>query len=139
MAVIELKWPCSQEVADLANPINKLFVYGTLINPQKQREIIGCRCPSTKACLKDYERRDGKWPYIVPKIGSEVTGLLLKSLEKCDFDKLDAYEDVKLQMIKGRRRILYTRERKEVLTAAGVYVSSWIYLPHLADWPPDWI
>lgn len=123
----------------MASPANNLFVYGTLTEPAKQREIIGRRCPSITASLKDYERKDGKWPYIVPKIGSEVTGLILKGLEKSDLTKLDTYEDVTPQMIMGKRRILYTRERKEVLTAAGVYVSSWIYLPNLSDWPPDWI
>jgi hypothetical protein len=70
----------------------ELFVYGTLMQPGMVRSVLGRGCGSSPARLAGYERRDGRWPYVVPRVGAWVEGRLLTGLSVADFTRLDQYE-----------------------------------------------
>ncbi len=106
--------------------ITCLFVYGTLSDPAKRQEVMGRPCRVTPALLRGYERREGRYAYLVRKEGAEVHGWALADLGARDFTKLDAYEAVEPRLIAGARRRLYTRERAEVVTPDGQKLASWV-------------
>lgn len=115
-----------------------LFVYGTLCDPAKRQKVLGHPCQAVPASLRGYERRQGRYPYLLPKPGHAVEGWVLAGLGAEDFAKLDDYEGVAPRFIQGAFRRLYTRARAEVWNAAGEAVPCWVYLAQLADWPPGW-
>jgi gamma-glutamylcyclotransferase (GGCT)/AIG2-like uncharacterized protein YtfP len=104
--------------------LSTLFVYGTLCKPALRRRVLGRTVTSVKAVLKSWQRRDGKWPYLVKKPGSVVKGEILQNLTARDFKKLDAYEWVG----KG----VYVR----VLAIIGGE-KVFVYLPG-PKWPKSW-
>jgi len=118
--------------------INSLFVYGTLCDPETQRKIIGRTLKGIPARLEGYERREGKWPYIVPKKGGDVQGLLLCALNETDMVRLDAYEGVEPRWDAGQLRRFYIREPVTVAAREKKNHLCWVYMPHLADWPEHW-
>ena len=112
-----------------------LFVYGTLCDPARVVQVLGHPCPAAPARLPGYERRDGRWPYLVR---TDIPGFLLRGLTADDMAKLDAYEGVHPEYRDGAVRRLYTRERITVLGPEDAPVVCWVYLPNLDDWEPAW-
>ncbi|MFZ0889503.1 MAG: gamma-glutamylcyclotransferase family protein [Candidatus Binataceae bacterium] len=97
-----------------------LFVYGTLVEPRLRERVIGRPVEGIAARLPGYERRRGRYFYVVRREGGQTEGLLLTGLSPRDFEILDRYEEVPT---------LYTRERVEVIGAKGRAIGCWIYLP----------
>ncbi len=96
-----------------------LFVYGSLLEEAKRQEIVGHRVEVIEARLDGFERRRGRYYYIVRAEGSETVGMIMLGLTSEDWPRLDAYEEVPR---------LYTREEVEVVTSADP-LRCWVYLP----------
>ena len=72
-----------------------LFVYGTLREPRLVRELTGRTFPIRPATLFDHERITPArgFPYVVPRTGATVEGLLLDDIDPRSLARLDAYEE----------------------------------------------
>jgi gamma-glutamylcyclotransferase (GGCT)/AIG2-like uncharacterized protein YtfP len=116
----------------------ELFVYGTLANPATLRRVLGRTSPTIPAVLKDYRRREGKYPYLVRAFGRMARGRILRKIRRAEFERLDHYEVTTAQRHNGAMRRLYSRELANVVTMEGVSIRCWIYMPNLADWPASW-
>ena len=112
-----------------------LFVYGTLCDPARVEDLLGHPCPATPARPPGFQRREGRWPYLVR---TDTTGFLLRGLTADDRTKLDAREGVQPALIEGAVRRLYTRARVTVLGPDNQPVLCWVTLPNLPDWKPEW-
>jgi gamma-glutamylcyclotransferase (GGCT)/AIG2-like uncharacterized protein YtfP len=97
-----------------------LFVYGSLLDEARRAELIGRKVATAPARLAGYERRRGRYFYIVECVGAETTGLVLSGLGERDFAVLDRYEEVPR---------LYTRAKIEADDDDGVALRCWVYLP----------
>ena len=76
-----------------------MFVYGTLVDPRRLREVLGHphRGEVLRARLPGYRRGSTPafaYPFVVPDPASSVEGVLVMDLAPPDLDSLDAYEDV---------------------------------------------
>ena len=100
-----------------------LFVYGSLLEDATRERILGHRIELIEARLVGFERRRGRYHYIVRADGAETVGMVMLALTGEDWRRLDAYEDVPR---------LYTREEVEVVTSGGP-LRCWVYLP-----TPNW-
>ncbi len=94
-----------------------LFVYGTLVEPAIREQLLGRRIMASEARLPGFERRSGRYYYVVRKDGAETAGMILRGLSEDDLRVLDEYEEVPH---------LYTRERAVAVTAEG-RVRCWVY------------
>jgi len=72
-----------------------LFVYGTLMDDTRVQAVVGRRLPRRSATLDGFERveQKGSFPYVVPRDGASVTGVLLDEVDDGALARLDAYED----------------------------------------------
>lgn len=100
-----------------------LFVYGTLRNARLVRELTGVVFASRPACLPDHERvmPSRGFPYVFPRVGATVDGLLLGEIDATSLQRLDAYEE---------EGVLYLR-RPVTAIAAGAPVVCQTYLGNL--------
>src|SRR5947209_16034362 len=89
-----------------------LFVYGSLLEETKRLEILGHRVEVLAARLDGFERRRGRYHYIVRAAGAATVGMIMLGLNEEDWRRLDAYEEVPS---------LYTRAQAEVITADGIW------------------
>jgi gamma-glutamylcyclotransferase (GGCT)/AIG2-like uncharacterized protein YtfP len=71
-----------------------LFVYGTLMDPQCVEALTGGTIHRVDATLVGFERlaSDLGYPYISPKLGAVVHGILLTDLDPGSLHALDSYE-----------------------------------------------
>jgi gamma-glutamylcyclotransferase (GGCT)/AIG2-like uncharacterized protein YtfP len=97
-----------------------LFVYGSLLDAAHRTALLGREVAGAPARLAGYERRRGRYFYIVARAGGEVAGMVLNGLGERDFTVLDRYEEVPR---------LYTRVKIDVAAAGGVALRCWVYLP----------
>jgi gamma-glutamylcyclotransferase (GGCT)/AIG2-like uncharacterized protein YtfP len=97
-----------------------LFVYGSLLDEARRVEILGRKVATAPARLAGYERRRGRYFYIVERPGAETAGLVLSGLGERDFAVLDRYEEVPR---------LYTRTKVEAAGCGGAALRCWVYLP----------
>lgn len=97
-----------------------LFVYGSLLDAAHRAALLGREVAAAPARLEGYERRRGRYFYIVARAGVETLGLVLSELGERDFAVLDCYEDVPR---------LYTRVKVEVADGGGAALRCWVYLP----------
>lgn len=97
-----------------------LFVYGSLLDAAHRAALIGREVGAAPARLEGYERRRGRYFYIVERAGAETSGLVLSGLGERDFAALDRYEEVPH---------LYTRVKIKVTHAGGAALRCWVYLP----------
>lgn len=94
----------------------RLFVYGTLKDPEVQKREIGRVTPGTPDVLQGFTRSQivinkNTYPIVVQKPGDEVSGLVLDvtpdELKKLDIYETDAYR------------------RSEIVLKSGV--PAWVY------------
>lgn len=97
-----------------------LFVYGSLLDAARRIALLGREVASAPARFEGYERRRGRYFYIVERMGVETSGLVLSGLGERDFAVLDRYEEVPH---------LYTRVKVEVKSAKDAALRCWVYLP----------
>jgi gamma-glutamylcyclotransferase (GGCT)/AIG2-like uncharacterized protein YtfP len=71
-----------------------LFVYGTLMNPKRVEALTGRSFHRIDATLVGFERlpSDLGYPFISPKLGAVVHGILLTDLDPGSLHDLDIYE-----------------------------------------------
>jgi gamma-glutamylcyclotransferase (GGCT)/AIG2-like uncharacterized protein YtfP len=71
-----------------------LFVYGTLKDPERVRTLTGRQFERIDATLSGFERVNSPlgYPYILPKRGAIVHGVLLLNIDRASIVRLDAYE-----------------------------------------------
>jgi gamma-glutamylcyclotransferase (GGCT)/AIG2-like uncharacterized protein YtfP len=104
----------------MAHEGERLFVYGTLLEAAARRRLLDRPVDAHPARLAGFERGRQRHHFVVPRGGAEVAGAIVGGLTARDLAILDEYEDVPR---------LYTRERIEVIDAAGNSVECWFYLP----------
>jgi gamma-glutamylcyclotransferase (GGCT)/AIG2-like uncharacterized protein YtfP len=97
-----------------------LFVYGSLLDAAHRAALLGREVAAAPARVEGYERRRGRYFYIVERAGGATPGLVLSGLGERDFAVLDRYEEVPR---------LYTRVEVEVTNATGAAFRCWVYLP----------
>jgi gamma-glutamylcyclotransferase (GGCT)/AIG2-like uncharacterized protein YtfP len=97
-----------------------LFVYGTLMDPQRVEALTGKRFAQVEATLVGFERCQSPYgyPYLLPQCGAVVHGLLLTNIDPHSLHHLDTYE---------AEGDLYRRQVVEVLVA-GVPLQTMTYV-----------
>jgi gamma-glutamylcyclotransferase (GGCT)/AIG2-like uncharacterized protein YtfP len=72
----------------------KLFVYGTLTDPERVTALTGKQFERVDASLSGFERVNSPlgYPFIFPKPGAIVQGVLLFNIDPASLVQLDAYE-----------------------------------------------
>ena len=82
--------------------------------------VVGRRLPRRPAALEGFERIHpaGSYPYVVPRTGATVEGVLLDEVDDTALARLDAYED------EGG---LYVRQ-ETVALVAGLRVACEVYV-----------
>jgi gamma-glutamylcyclotransferase (GGCT)/AIG2-like uncharacterized protein YtfP len=111
-----------------SQPTRHVFAYGTLTEPGLLDTVLGHRHLGERlaARLVGYERINLSaypYPYVVPRVGAWVDGVLLMDLSAYDMQALDRYEEVESGV--------YRRENVEV-EAWGcgprpIYVQAHVY------------
>lgn len=97
-----------------------LFVYGSLMQPDLRRRLLGREVAAQPAYLRDFERRRGRYFYVERKPGTVVEGHILSPLTADELCALDRYEEAPR---------LYTRRRLTVHERDGRARRAWVYLP----------
>jgi gamma-glutamylcyclotransferase (GGCT)/AIG2-like uncharacterized protein YtfP len=99
-----------------------LFVYGTLTDPERVTALTGKYFSAVDAALTGFERIESPlgYPYILPKPGAVVHGVLLCDIDPASLVRLDAYE------AEGE---LYRRQVVEV-EVVGTRRSAMTYVGH---------
>jgi gamma-glutamylcyclotransferase (GGCT)/AIG2-like uncharacterized protein YtfP len=71
-----------------------LFVYGTLIDPERVAALTGQQFERVDAMLSGFERVNSPlgYPFILPRFGAVVRGVLLLNIDPVSLAHLDAYE-----------------------------------------------
>ncbi len=96
--------------------MEKLFVYGTLTAPARQRAIIGRAAASAPAALDGYHKDEIRlglhtYPIARPRAGARLEGLVLEvtEAELALFDRYetDAYRRVRVTLADGAEAWLY--------------------------------
>ncbi len=72
-----------------------LFVYGTLTDPERVTALTGKQFERVDATLSGFECVNSPlgYPFIRPKTGAVVQGVLLLNIDPVSLVTLDAYED----------------------------------------------
>ena len=99
-----------------------LFVYGTLTDPERVTALTGRQFERLDATLSGFERVNSPlgYPFILPRPGAVVRGVLLLNLDLGSLVQLDAYE---------AEGDLYRRQLVVVEVADG-RVSAMTYVGH---------
>jgi len=98
----------------------RLFVYGSLMEPELRRRLLGRQVSAEPGYLHGFERRHGRYFYLARKAGGVVAGQILSALSAQELETLDRYEEVPR---------LYTRRRVSVLRSDRRPCRAWVYLP----------
>lgn len=71
-----------------------LFVYGTLTDPERVTALTGRQFERVDAKLSGFERVNSPlgYPFILPRAGAIVRGVLLLNIDLVSLVQLDAYE-----------------------------------------------
>ncbi len=102
------------------HPYTRVFVYGSLLDRKRQREIVGRELRMLPATLPAFELRRARYFYIIANPTAVTKGAILMDLNSRDLDALDRYEGVP---------DLYTRQLVTVHTAANGRIDCWCYMP----------
>ena len=99
-----------------------LFVYGTLADPERVTALTGKRFTRLDATLSGFERFESPlgYPFILPRPGAVVSGVLLHNIDPHSLVRFDAYE---------AEGDLYRRQIVEV-EVAGTRLSAMTYVGH---------
>jgi gamma-glutamylcyclotransferase (GGCT)/AIG2-like uncharacterized protein YtfP len=100
--------------------MNKLFIYGTLINPEIQKSILGRIINGIPNILEGYEKSEieidnKKYPIIIPNKNKTVNGFVIE-ISDDEFKKIDEYEGIEYKRI-------------EVVLKSGML--AWAYVKYL--------
>ncbi len=94
-----------------------LFVYGTLINPAVQQDVIGRIILGQGDILESYQRQsieinETTYPIIVPKTGAQTDGLVLE-ISSEELILIDSYEGhhyqrIEVELKSGKKAWVYS-------------------------------
>jgi gamma-glutamylcyclotransferase (GGCT)/AIG2-like uncharacterized protein YtfP len=99
---------------------DRLFVYGTLVDPAERARLLGRAIDADDARLAGWARGRRRHYFIARAADGFVEGKILRGLDSRDFAILDEYEEVPR---------LYTRSRVTIRDHEGRAVECWVYLP----------
>ena len=112
-----------------------LFVYGTLTDPKRVTALTSMQFERVDATLSGFERVNSPlgYPFILPRPGASVRGVLLLDIDPVSLGQLDAYE---------AEGDLYRRQVVVVEVADG-QMSAMTYVGHrirasVAQMPARW-
>jgi gamma-glutamylcyclotransferase (GGCT)/AIG2-like uncharacterized protein YtfP len=112
-----------------------LFVYGTLTDPERVAALTGKQFERVEATLRGFKRVNSPlgYPFILPKAGCAVHGLLLLNVDPASIARFDDYE---------AEGDLYRRQGV-VVVVAGRQVAAMTYVGHtirasVAPKPAGW-
>lgn len=108
-----------------------VFVYGTLVDPDRARAVLNDWTYVSDAVLDGLHRVEGTYPTLAP--GGSVEGRLLRTEE---VDRLDAYEGVDARLY-VRVSVPSMEETGRPDASAEVYVGDPDRLDADAAWPGD--
>jgi gamma-glutamylcyclotransferase (GGCT)/AIG2-like uncharacterized protein YtfP len=98
--------------------MDKIFVYGTLQDPEVQKHILGRARPLQDDVLKGYRKGNieinGRSYFIaIPEAGSQIEGKVIEASPKeillMDEYETKAYKRIKVKLASGQRAWLYCR------------------------------
>ena len=100
--------------------IDKLFVYGTLMDAHNRQLVTGQRLTAETAVLYDYRRISpkGGYPFALPWRGSKIEGQVVHGITPAAWKKIDDYED---------EGTLYLRKIVSV-QIGGQFVEAYVYI-----------
>ncbi len=101
--------------------LSRLFVYGTLVDDARVRDLVGRQLPWLPAVLEGYCRTLDPsigYPVVHPLGGASVDGKLLEGVDDHVLAALDAYEGPE-----------YRRVIVQVQTSDGRSVEAYVYVP----------
>ena len=110
-----------------------LFFYGTLMDAEVRRHLMGRDVPVEAACIKGFRAVPvaGKhYPVLVPNGGCKVEGVLARNIDRQQLARLIAYEGPG-----------YCLETQSVIAAGGVPIQARVFMPRAgvpADMKRDW-
>ncbi|MDP3999023.1 MAG: gamma-glutamylcyclotransferase family protein [bacterium] len=96
---------------------NKLFIYGTLINSEVQKNVLGRVIKTVPDELIGYRKseikiEDENYPLIIPDKKERVKGLVIE-VTNYELKKIDEYES-------------NSYKREEIILKSGI--SAWVYV-----------
>jgi hypothetical protein len=106
-------------------PQTRVFVYGSLLDPRRQREVVGRELRMLSARLPGYERRRGRYFYIVPRANVETPGAILLDIGASDLQARPLRRCPDPIYSRDRHRPDRRRRRNHLLVLR-------------TDRPPDW-
>lgn len=109
-----------------------LFAYGTLMWPEVLEAVIGRRPEGVKAVLGGYLRlriSGACYPAIVPSEGGRVEGVVYRSLNAAEYERLDRFE--------GEEYERTTVMAGGIAAQAYVLSPSWLHLAEPVPWNPE--
>ena len=112
----------------MSDPV-RVFLFGTLLDPDLRRIVLGCDLPVAAATLPGRATRqsaDGDWPVLGPGDGAGASGALTEPLAGEALARLDYYEAVF-----GYSRV------PAVVTAGAAPVPAQVYAPDAAPDRPS--
>ena len=103
------------------------FSYGTLLDPEYQRELFDRVLPTVSATLHDWVAlfTDSGYLTLMPQFGAVVHGALV-TVDKRELAVCDAWEDVPL----------YARVDVRVVDVNGIAVATWAYVRTVTSGEP---
>ncbi|HYM32036.1 MAG TPA: gamma-glutamylcyclotransferase family protein [Candidatus Cybelea sp.] len=121
--------------AELTTAAMRIFVYGTLLDPDVLRAVLGRRVPAaqrSKATLAGVRRVRAvghRYPILVRARGQAVSGMVLDGLDAADAARLRHYENDGYALV-----------RRRVELGDGSMISAHVFVPvrRLAGTNEDW-
>jgi gamma-glutamylcyclotransferase (GGCT)/AIG2-like uncharacterized protein YtfP len=111
-----------------------LFVYGTLTDPERVTALTGKQFERVDARLSGFERVNSPlgYPFILPRPGATVRGVLLLNVDPTSVVQLDAYES-EGELYRRQTVMVEVVDRR---VPAMAYVGHGI-LASIAPWTPS--
>jgi gamma-glutamylcyclotransferase (GGCT)/AIG2-like uncharacterized protein YtfP len=117
-----------------------LFVYGTLTDPERVTTLTDMQFEQVDATLSGFEKVNSPlgYPFILPKPGAIVRGVLLLNIDPVSLVQLDAYEaegdlyrrQVVAVEVAGRRMAAMTYVGHGIRASVAQMVVRWTALSH---------
>lgn len=100
--------------------MEKIFAYGTLLEPDIQLQLFGRQLEAESTALLNNYRKytHEKYPYILPSKGSLVEGKII-FLTKAELEIADRWEEVP---------VAYTRQKVQVKEGNHTLTEVWAYI-----------
>ncbi len=117
--------------------IDKLFVYGTLLNQEILQTLLGYVPEMSSASIDGFQRhavRDDVYPAVRPDANHTVEGMILYGLSSRDFEMLDHFEG------ESYDRVPVIAQQRSESCMGDVECYLYVIQAHFYEWlePRDW-